>query len=144
MSALSDFIGGAPKAWVTGTTYAVGVVVFSPTDYQYYMRKTAGAGATDPVTDTTNWQPTGARAIKSIQRGAVSYTGNTGTTVTVSAVVTAKSQLVWGGVGADSSTPLWTVPISMFLTNSTTITVSTAPCSAGTLVRGSWELIERY
>lgn len=70
MSDASTFIGGsAPKVWVSGTTYAAGKVVWSPTDYQYFMRKSAGGGTTDPASDTTNWQPTGDRAIKSIQRG---------------------------------------------------------------------------
>ena len=42
-------------AWVSGTTYAVGNVRYSPTDFMSYRRKTAGAGTTDPVSDTTNW-----------------------------------------------------------------------------------------
>lgn len=43
------------SAWVSGTTYAIGNVVWSPTSYQTYRRKTNGAGTTDPVSDTTNW-----------------------------------------------------------------------------------------
>jgi len=43
------------SAWVSGTTYAIGNVVWSPTSYQTYRRKTNGAGITDPVSDTTNW-----------------------------------------------------------------------------------------
>lgn len=42
-------------AWVSGTTYAIGDVRYSPSDAQTYRRKTAGAGTTDPTTDTTNW-----------------------------------------------------------------------------------------
>jgi len=42
--------------WVSGTTYAVGANRFSPINYRTYRRKTAGAGTTDPSTDTTNWQ----------------------------------------------------------------------------------------
>lgn len=45
---------GATK-WVSGTTYAEGDVVWSPTTYFIYRRKTAGAGTTDPASDTTNW-----------------------------------------------------------------------------------------
>lgn len=41
--------------WVSGTTYAVGDCRFSPSDYQTYRRKTAGAGTTDPAADSTNW-----------------------------------------------------------------------------------------
>lgn len=45
---------GAVK-WVSGTTYAEGVVVWSPIDFLSYRRKTAGGGTTDPSLDTTNW-----------------------------------------------------------------------------------------
>lgn len=51
--------------WVSNTTYAKGVNVISPTDLQTYRRKVAGAGAVDPVTDTTNW------ALLSAQSGSV-------------------------------------------------------------------------
>lgn len=43
--------------WISGTTYAEGVNVWSPTDYHTYRRKTNGAGITDPSLDTTNWEP---------------------------------------------------------------------------------------
>ena len=42
-------------AWVSGTTYAVGNVRYSPVDFRSYRRITAGAGTTDPSLDTTNW-----------------------------------------------------------------------------------------
>lgn len=45
---------GAAK-WVSGTTYAEGDCVWSPIDYLSYRRKVAGAGTTDPSSDTTNW-----------------------------------------------------------------------------------------
>lgn len=48
--------------WVSGTTYAIGDVVWSPTTYLSYRRKTAGAGTTDPSTDGTNWALIGAPA----------------------------------------------------------------------------------
>jgi hypothetical protein len=41
--------------WVSGTTYTAGQCAWSPTDYQTYRRKVAGAGTTDPSLDTTNW-----------------------------------------------------------------------------------------
>ena len=41
--------------WVSGQTYAVGVVRFSPINFLSYRRKTAGAGTTDPSLDATNW-----------------------------------------------------------------------------------------
>lgn len=42
-------------AWVSGTTYALGVRVWSPVDQQLYRRAVAGAGTTDPSSDSTNW-----------------------------------------------------------------------------------------
>lgn len=42
--------------WVSGTTYSIGNVVWSPTDYKAYRRKTNGAGTTDPSADGTNWE----------------------------------------------------------------------------------------
>jgi hypothetical protein len=45
----------ACSVWVTGTTYAVGDVRWSPIDFQSYRRNTNGAGSTDPSSDTTNW-----------------------------------------------------------------------------------------
>lgn len=42
--------------WVSGTTYAIGNVRFSPINFKSYRRKTAGAGTTDPSADSTNWQ----------------------------------------------------------------------------------------
>lgn len=41
--------------WISGTTYAIGDVVWSPTDKRSYRRIVAGAGATDPVSDAVNW-----------------------------------------------------------------------------------------
>ena len=43
-------------AWVSGTTYAIGNVRYSPITFLSYRRKTAGAGTTDPSADSTNWQ----------------------------------------------------------------------------------------
>lgn len=43
-------------AWVSGTTYALGVNVYDTTDFLTYRRKVAGAGTTRPGLDSTNWQ----------------------------------------------------------------------------------------
>ena len=43
-------------AWVSGTTYAVGVNRYDTTDFLTYRRKVAGAGTTRPGLDPTNWQ----------------------------------------------------------------------------------------
>lgn len=45
---------GAP-AWVSGTTYTLGAVVYSTVTRLVYRRIVAGAGTTDPSADATNW-----------------------------------------------------------------------------------------
>lgn len=50
-------------AWVSGSTYAIGDVRYSPVNGQSYRRITAGAGTTDPSLDTTNWAPVVGTAI---------------------------------------------------------------------------------
>lgn len=47
--------------WVSGTTYAIGDVRWSPVSRLSYRRITAGAGTTDPSLDTTNWAALSAR-----------------------------------------------------------------------------------
>jgi len=59
------------SAWVSGTTYALGDVVYSPVDYQSYRRIVAGAGATDPSADATNWTKISAEPLPT-------QTGNSG------------------------------------------------------------------
>lgn len=54
-SAQSAAIANTATKWVSGTTYAEGIAVWSPLNYFAYRRKTAGAGTTDPSLDTTNW-----------------------------------------------------------------------------------------
>lgn len=53
---------GAAK-WVSGTTYALGAAVWSPIDAQTYRRIVAGAGATDPSADATNWTKLGVAGV---------------------------------------------------------------------------------
>jgi len=43
--------------WVSGTTYAIGDLRYSPANGRTYRRRTVGAGTTDPSLDTTNWYP---------------------------------------------------------------------------------------
>lgn len=71
--------------WVSGTTYAAGKYVVSPLSSHLYMRRTAGAGATDPANNKTNWRLIGAGGIKSVQRGRV-LVASTPTAVSIAAV----------------------------------------------------------
>lgn len=43
------------QLWVSGTTYALNYLVYSPLNRRSYRRLVAGAGTTDPSLDTTNW-----------------------------------------------------------------------------------------
>ena len=144
MSNLSQFAaGGDPQYWVSGTTYALGKTVRSPTDHQRYVRVVAGAGTTDPANDATNWRPDGGRPIKSIQRGVINIpSGAAAAIATISAVIPAKTAIRWlGGSGYNSGGAMLIPRIE--LTNSTTVTAS-----AGSLVGGptscGWELTEYY
>ena len=144
MSNLSQFAaGGDPQYWVSGTTYALGKTVRSPIDHQRYVRAVAGAGTTDPASDSTNWRPDGGRPIKSIQRGVSGIaSGGSSIAVEISAVNTAKSELRYLGSGGANSngTP---IPTTIRLTNSTTLTAESKNGFAyGHSI--SWELTEYY
>lgn len=107
--------------WISGGSYTIGQQTVSPADLCVYVRKTNGAGATDPASDTTNWQPSGARARKSLQRITISVTaGFSSNTGTISAVNTAKTtiKLLGGNNSANDKAGNNRVE----LTNSTTVT----------------------
>lgn len=55
-SELAANIASNVSVWVSGTTYSIGDVRYSPITFLSYRRKTAGAGTTDPSADSTNWQ----------------------------------------------------------------------------------------
>ena len=144
MSNLSQFAaGGDPQYWVSGTTYALGKTVRSPTDHQRYVRVVAGAGTTDPANDATNWRPDGGRPIKSIQRGVINIpNGAPAAIATISAVIPAKTAIRWlGGFGYNSSGSMLIPRIE--LTNGTTVTAYASGLVAGSTSCG-WELTEYY
>lgn len=107
--------------WISGGSYTIGQQTVSPADLCVYVRKTNGAGATDPASDSTNWQPIGARAIRSIQRITIVITAaansNTGA---ISSVATAKSKITLLGVSGYGVNGLGAARVE--LTNSTTVT----------------------
>lgn len=139
--------GGVPEFWVSGTTYAVGEQVISPTDFGVYIRKLAGAGTTDPASDATNWQPFGGRAIKSVQRGIAS-SGN----ITISPVNPAKTEirvLGWSPPSNTVSTAVTQADVKAFagrvsLTNATTLTCAFSILGTASNGQVSWELTEYY
>lgn len=144
MSTLSQFSGATPL-WVTGTTYNQGFKVTSPTDWQEYVRITNGAGATDPSADSTNWRPSVARPIKSIQRGSALITSGTASVdVTISAVVLAKSELVMlgftegGGITDNSGVPY------LQFTSTTNVRATKQGASVGSFTYFGWQVTEYY
>ena len=54
-SAAGSVAGAGAPAWVSGTTYAIGNVRYSPITFKTYRRRTAGAGTVDPSVDKANW-----------------------------------------------------------------------------------------
>jgi len=78
---------GAVK-WVSGTTYAEGVVVWSPLTFFNYRRKIAGAGTTDPSQDSTNWFLIGAPLAMPQQYVSTSITVSPGVHYILTAPVT--------------------------------------------------------
>ncbi|MBS0508898.1 MAG: hypothetical protein JSR53_16095 [Proteobacteria bacterium] len=147
MSRASDLMGASAPAWTSGKTYYPSDVVKSPADnYMPYVRVTAmGSGSTDPASDSVNYKPFGARAIKSIQRGVISLTPPAQTVaVTIAAVNVAKTELrILGGVPGNSGI---SDLIQIVLTSQTTITATKniAPAGATNTATASWELTEFY
>lgn len=54
-SAITAVANANAPLWVSGTTYTLGQCAWSPASRFVYRRVVAGAGATDPSADTTNW-----------------------------------------------------------------------------------------
>ncbi len=143
MSNLSTFLGGGAASvakWVSGSSYDLDDIVWSPINYLAYICIVATNGTTDPSADTTNWTLFGASKVKSIQRGTTTVSGsNTTATSTVTAVVTGKAELRM--LGASTSSGSTDAPeVRVTLTNSTTITATRTHTTSGVTV--SWELVE--
>ncbi len=145
MSEYSAFTGSEAKPWVSGTTYALGDIVSSPADsYQLYVRAVAGAGATDPSLDTTNWRAFGGRAIKSIQRGTISLSSGTSATATITSVNTAKSIIRFLSYHTGTSSDLLGTNTPRLDLSSATTVRATIATTAGETFTISWEVTEYY
>lgn len=110
--------------WVSGTTYAVGYLVYSPITLLTYRRSIAGAGTTDPSADAVKWaaQVTTVNGVA----GAV-----TGIATTGANTFTAAQELASGASIASAST----VDLNAATGNRVHITGSTT-ITAVTLTRG--------
>ena len=101
--------------WVTGTTYAVGDVRFSPTDFQSYRRKTNGAGSTDPSLDSTNWQRQGIVAFPLIHVREEQASGTAGGSSVSGTQVRVLNTTVFNSIsGASLSSNLVTLPAGTY------------------------------
>ena len=96
-------VAGATQ-WVSGTTYAIGNVVWSPLSYLNYRRKTAGAGTTDPSLDSTNWASIGSPS--SLPISIIS--SNTSAVVSTHYVFTASLTLLLPSSPTVNSVVQWT------------------------------------
>ena len=134
--------GSASSAWNGATAYAQGQRAISGVDFCEYVRKVAGTTATDPSSDSTNWQPFGARAIKSIQRGLINFSFSAGSgtaTATIASVNTSKSTIKQLGAQDGSGTGAATGYV--VLTNATTVTANNSGSNAGVI---AFEVVESY
>ena len=124
-------IGAGASMWVSGTTYALGNVVWSPSNYQTYRRIIAGAGTTDPASDATNW---------------VLVSGNVQTTATQTLTnKTLDAPVITGGasisgnvsvVGAISATAANTATLQLSTTGTLSTTGSNYIAFKDTIERG--------
>lgn len=55
-SAAAAAAASGATLWISGTSYTIGDVVYSPISLQTYRRKVSGGGVTDPSLDSTNWR----------------------------------------------------------------------------------------
>jgi len=93
MPSLTSLRGVDTRKWVSGTTYGVDTVVWSPANFLMYVRTVAGSGTTDPSADATNWALFGPTRRKQLQYVNVTWTGGSGfsiATAAISAVVAAR------------------------------------------------------
>lgn len=78
LSAQAAAASAGASLWVSGTTYAIGDVRYSPLTQRVYRRSTSGAGTTDPSADGTNWKAVDTDPVVVVVSGttqaAVAYT----------------------------------------------------------------------
>lgn len=96
--------------WVSGTTYAIGDVRWSPATRFTYRRITAGAGTTDPSADPTNWALAGTMLLSLV------------VSTSTSNAVTANQHLVLTNAAASTAT----LPASPVAGDTVRVTVGNA------------------
>lgn len=146
MTTARSAIQGTPtQKWVSGRTYGLDAIVWSPISKLTYVRIVAGAGTTDPSADGTNWALWGPTKLKSVQRGITTVNaGSFSASSTVTAVDVAKSRLRLLGSGPSLT---WgnntTYGCRLSLSSSTAVSVELPQALAGSY-QVSWELEEEW
>lgn len=141
--ARSTLRGARSQKWVSGTTYALDAIAWSPTSKLEYVRIVAGAGTTDPASDSTNWAVFGPTRMKSVQRGTVSMAGGvTSVVATIVAVVAEKTRIRVLGVQGSTTTDNAEVGLKVELTSATGITLSRG--TSATAIQITIEVNEDY
>lgn len=80
-SATAAAQNASAPAWVSGTTYSAGAVVYSAITQIIYRRRTAGGGTTDPSVDSANWAAAGPATPTMVSVSGASATANVNTHV---------------------------------------------------------------
>lgn len=123
--------GGALPKWVSGTTYSLDTIVWSPISFLTYIRIVAGAGTTDPSADSTNWAMFGPSRRKSLQVVDVTVPGGSVSgTATITAVVPAKCRIMHLGTTSPGNEIEGRISVS----SSTVVTVTRASAGATALI----------
>lgn len=101
------------ELWVSGTTYAIGDVVYSPINLQSYRRVTNGAGTTDPSADATNWTQISQALVAASQAEMETGTEAALRSMSPLRVAQAINALASGGfstMAVVTSSQTWTIP----------------------------------
>lgn len=87
--------------WVSGTSYSIGYVVYSPIDFQNYRAITNHTNTVDPSEDTTNWVALGGGGGLTSQTATTTTTSQTAIATYVAADYTAMELTVVADTGTD-------------------------------------------
>ena len=115
-------------SWISGTSYAIGDVVYSLTSFQTYRRKVSGAGTTDPSGDPTKWQQISSDVTLAGVQTLTNKTLGSGSTWQGNAVGVA-----YGGTGANTLSGIVKGNGSSAFTAATPDTDYVTPSGTGTL-----------